>query len=265
MLTAPVRGVLSGVAGLAVLVLAWQIVAVTVYQRDNGTPGPVPPPFPVVVRAVTGLFGGAYADGLAATAGAALTGYALALVIALVLGVLVMIAPTLGPFASQLGVVAACAPAAAIAPIVVLLSPSGSRAVSVVLALLAVEFPLVVGVLLGLRSAAPAQIDLVHAYGGGPWTAIRRVRVISAIPALLAALKLAAPAAFLGAMTGEFFTVGVDEGAGRLLISQQYVGDYTGMWAIALLATLVSALGYGVIAALGRFLAPWTAHTESTR
>lgn len=265
MIPTPARGVLAGAAGLAVLMVAWHVVAVTVYLRDNGTPGPVPPPLPVFARAVTGLVDGAYAEGLAATAGAALTGYGLAVVIALALGILVMIAPALGPFASQLGVVAACAPAAAIAPIVVLLSPSGSRAVSVVLALLAVEFPLVVGVLLGLRSAAPAQIDLVHAYGGGAWTAVRKVRVVSAIPALLAALKLAAPAAFLGAMTGEFFTVGVDEGAGRLLISQQYVGDYTGMWAIALLATLVSALGYGAVAALGRVLAPWTAHTGSTR
>lgn len=259
------RGVLFGAAGLAVLIVAWHVVAVTIYQRDNGSPGPVPPPLAVFARAVSGLFGGAYAEGLTATAGAALTGYAVAVVIALVLGILVMITPALGPFASQLGVVAACAPAAAIAPIVVLLSPSSSRAVSVVLAMLAVEFPLVVGVLLGLRSAAPTQIDLVHAYGGSEWTAIRKVRVVSAIPALLAALKLAAPAAFLGAMTGEFFTVGVDEGAGRLLISQQYVGDYTGMWAIALLATVVSALGYGAVAMLGRFLAPWTAHTGSTR
>lgn len=265
MTSTPARGVLFGVAGLAVLVLAWHIVAVTVYQRPNGSPGPVPPPLPVLVRAATGLAGGAYAEGVSATAGAALTGYALAVVIALALGILVMMAPPLGPFASQLGVVAACAPAAAIAPIVVLLSPSGSRAVSVVLAMLAVLFPLVIGVLLGLRSAAPAQLDLVHAYGGNTWTAIRKVRVISAIPALLAALKLAAPAAFLGAMTGEFFTVGVDEGAGRLLISQQYVGDYTGMWAIALLATVVSALGYGAIALLGRVLAPWTTHTGGTR
>lgn len=265
MIPTPVRGVLFGVAGLGVLIVAWHVVAVTVYQRANGTPGPVPPPLPVFARAITGLFGGAYAEGLAATAGAAVTGYGIAVVIALVLGILVMVAPPLGPLASQLGVVAACAPAAAIAPIVVLLTPSGSRGVSVVLALLAVEFPLIVGVLFGLRSAAPAQIDLVHAYGGSSWTAIRKVRVISAIPALLAALKLAAPAAFLGAMTGEFFTVGVDEGAGRLLISQQYVGDYTGMWAIALLATVVSALGYGAIALLGRLLAPWTTHTGGAR
>lgn len=265
MTSIPARGVLFGAAGLAVLVMAWHIVAVTVYQRPNGSPGPVPPPLPVLVRAATGLGDGAYAEGVAATAGAALVGYGVAVVIALGLGILVMMAPPLGPFASQLGVVAACAPAAAIAPIVVLLSPSGSRAVSVVLAMLAVLFPLVVGVLLGLRSAAPAQLDLVHAYGGTAWTAIRKVRVISAIPALLAALKLAAPAAFLGAMTGEFFTVGVDEGAGRLLISQQYVGDYTGMWAIALLATVVSALGYGAIALLGRILAPWTTHTGGTR
>ncbi|WP_285135619.1 ABC transporter permease subunit [Microbacterium sp. lyk4-40-TSB-66] len=263
--TTPIRGVLWALSGLAALLLAWHVVAVTLYLRDNGSPGPIPPPLSVLNRAVTGLVEGAYIEGLTATAGAAVAGYVIAVAIALTLGVLVMVLPALGPLAAQLGVVTACAPAAAIAPIVVLLTPSGSRGVSIVLAMLAVEFPLVVGVLLGLRSAAPSQIDLVHAYGGSAWTAIRKVRLISALPAMLASLKIAAPAAFLGAMTGEFFTVGVDRGAGRLLISQQYVGDYSGMWAIALLATLVSAAGYGAIALAGRLVAPWTSHVGSVR
>ena len=102
MIPTPVRGVLFGVAGLGVLIVAWHVVAVTVYQRANGTPGPVPPPLPVFARAITGLFGGAYAEGLAATAGAAVTGYGIAVVIALVLGILVMVAPPLGPLAKAL-------------------------------------------------------------------------------------------------------------------------------------------------------------------
>jgi hypothetical protein len=37
------------------------------------------------------------------------------------------------------------------------------------------------------------------------------------------------------------------------------------MWAIALLATLVSAAGYGAIALAGRLVAPWTSHVGSIR
>lgn len=251
---------LLGVTGVVVIGAAWQIVATVFFTRANGEVGAIPPPAPVFARVAEDLVNSGYWAGIAATAGSALSGYLIAVVVALVLGVLVLLVPPLESLATQLGVLAACIPVAAISPIVVLLSPPGSRGVSVVLAVLAVEFPMIIGVLLGLRSTTPAQLDLVHAYGGGALTAIHRVRIIAAIPSLLTALKIGAPAAFLGAMTGEFFAVGVDSGAGRLLISQQYVGDFVGMWAIAILSTVVSALGYGVIAGLARWLAPWTVH-----
>ncbi|GAA3018349.1 ABC transporter permease [Microbacterium dextranolyticum] len=256
---------LTGLIGAILIVVAWQLVAVTMFTRENGTYGAVPPPGAVLARVTQNLSDAGYWSGLAATAGSALTGYVIAVAIALVLGVAVILAPVLDAFATQLGIIAACIPVAAISPIVVLLSPSGSRAVSVVLAVLAVVFPMIIGVLLGLRATSPAQLDLVHAYGGTELTAIRRVRLISALPAFLTALKIGAPAAFLGAMTGEFFAVGVDAGVGRLLISQQYVGDYTGMWAIALLATAVSAAGYAALAVVAAAIAPWTRHVTGGR
>lgn len=251
---------LWGVAGLAVIVVAWQLIATLFFTRANGSFGAIPPPTAVFARVVQNLTNGGYWSGISATAGAAVAGYAIGLLIAIALGIIVLLTPRLETFATQLGVIAACVPVAAISPIVVLLSPSGSRAVSVVLAVLAVIFPMIIGVLLGLRATSPTQLDLVSAYGGGTFTAIRRVRLIAAIPAMFTALKIGAPAAFLGAMTGEFFAVGVDAGAGRLLISQQYVGDFVGMWAIAIIATAVSAAGYGAIALLARFAAPWTQH-----
>lgn len=251
---------LLGISGLVLIVIAWQLVAALLFTRANGSYGAVPPPGAVIARVGADLLNVGYWSGIASTAGAALTGYVIAVLIAVVLGVLVLLLPRVESFANQLGVVTACVPVAAISPIVVLLSPPGSRGVSVVLAALAVEFPMIIGVLLGLRATTPAQLDLVHAYGGGTLTAIRRVRLTAAIPAMLSALKIGAPAAFLGAITGEFFAVGMDSGAGRLLISQQYVGDFVGMWAIAILATAVSALAYGIIAAFAWWLAPWTAH-----
>ena len=67
--TTPIRGVLWALSGLAALLLAWHVVAVTLYLRDNGSPGPIPPPLSVLNRAVTGLVEGAYIEGLSATAG----------------------------------------------------------------------------------------------------------------------------------------------------------------------------------------------------
>jgi ABC-type nitrate/sulfonate/bicarbonate transport system permease component len=249
---------------VAAILLAWHAVAVLFFTRANGSYGAVPPPGPVAARVLDNLGATGYWQGIIATATSAATGYVIAMLIAFALGVGVLVVPRLEAFAIQLGVIAACVPVAAISPIVAVLSPSGSRAVSIVLATLAVAFPMIIGVLLGLRSSSPAQLELVRAYGGGVVAEIQKVRVIAAIPAVLSALKIGAPAAFLGAMTGEFFAVGVDSGAGRLLISQQYVGDFVGMWAVAILATAVSALGFAVVALVTRWLAPWTAHQATS-
>jgi ABC-type nitrate/sulfonate/bicarbonate transport system permease component len=259
------RATALAATGVALILGGWQIVAVTAFTRANGSFGAIPPPGEVARRAVQDLADPGYWSGLSATASSALIGYAIAALAALILGVVVMLLPWLDDVVNNIGVIAACAPVAAISPIVVLLSPTGSRAVSITLAVLAVEFPMIVGVLLGLRAATSSQVDLVYAYGGSEWTAIRTVRIIAAVPSVIAALKIGAPAAFLGAMTGEFFAVGVDTGIGRLLLSQQYVGDYVGMWAIALLATLVSALGYAGVALVARLSAPWTSMTGGRR
>ena len=251
------RGLLTA-AGVAILLVAWTVVSALFFTNPSGTPGPVPQPLIVVAEVVRLLGRPATWAAIGATTGSAATGFAIGVLIAIVLGVIVMLVPILEQFASQLGVIAACLPAAAIAPLVVMLAPVGTRTVSVVLAVLAVLFPCVVGVLLGLRAATPAQLDVVAAFGGSRWTAVRTVRSIAAVPAVVAALKIAAPSAMLGAIVGEYFIVGVDSGLGLLLVSKQYVADYAGMWAVAVICALVAGTGFALVAIAGRVVAPWT-------
>lgn len=250
------------VVGILSLLVVWQFVAIVWFSNPSGAAGAIPPPYDVLVRVAHDLVDPAYWRAVGATSLSALIGYGIGTGIAVFFGVVVMLVPTAEKLAMQLGIVSACLPVAAIAPIVVLLTPTGSRLVSITIAALAVQFPMIVGVLLGLRATSPNQIDLIRAYGGSEFMVIRKVRAISAIPSVLAALKIGAPSAFLGAIVGEFFAVGVDSGAGRLLLSLQYVGDYVGMWAIALISTGVSSLAYISISLVGRALGPWTASTE---
>ena len=118
---------------------------------------------------------------------------------AIALAVLVLLVPRLEELANQIAIVTYCIPLVAIGPVLVIVagrsSPDGA---SVVLAAMSVFFTTVVGCLLGLRAAPRASIDLVRAYGGSAWTMLRKVQLISALPSLFAALKIAAPAAFLG-------------------------------------------------------------------
>jgi ABC-type nitrate/sulfonate/bicarbonate transport system permease component len=82
------------------------------------------------------------------------------------------------------------------------------------------------------------------------------VQVISAVPGVLAALKIAAPAALLGAIIGEFLG-NVDSGIGvsMTIAEQQLVVART--WGIALVAALVAGVAYGAIALVARLLTPW--------
>ncbi len=264
-MNATIQSRLLAVLGVVVLVAAWQFIAVVWFTRPSGESGSIPSPFAVAWSVIGDLGSPIYWNAIVATSMSALIGFGIGMLIALILGVVVMIVPLLEQFASQLGVLAACLPATAIAPIIVLLSPVGTRTVSILLATLAVFFPAIVGVLLGLRSAHPAQIDLVSAFGGGELMAVRKVRSVSAIPAILAAMKIGVPSAVLGAITGEYFIQGVDSGLGLLLVAKQYDGDYVGMWSVSVISAFTAALGYGIVALLGRFVAPWVSPEQAMR
>jgi len=93
-----------------------------------------------------------------------------------------------------------------------------------------------IGGAVGLRSADRSALDVVRAYGGGRWQQLVRVRAIAALPSTVAALKIAAPAALLGAIIGEYLGR-VDAGPGRpaVTISEQQL-EVARTWGIALVA-----------------------------
>ena len=84
--------------------------------------------------------------------------------------------------------------------------------------------------------------------------ALIRVRARAAMPYLIAGLQIAAPAAFLGAMVGEF--TGADRGMGVLSIQTMRSLDVEGTWALAVIATIVAIAGYLLVGAIGRLLSP---------
>ncbi len=210
------------------------------------------------------LFGQAFGDSsywqsIGATSLAAGEGYLIGNVIALVLALIVLLLPKSEGFATQLAVVTSCLPLTAIGPLVAIMSEAGSRVTSVFLAALSVIFTTVIGSILGLKSANRTQLDVVSAYGGSRFTQVRKVRLYAALPSLLAALKIAAPAAFLGAVLGEYFLVGVDSGIGILLLNAQFYNDATRVWVLALTSGGIAGLAYFLIDRIGRLLTPWSA------
>jgi ABC-type nitrate/sulfonate/bicarbonate transport system permease component len=244
----------GGVIGVVLIIIVWAIVAATPFGRSGAIPSPVE----VLLGLIDEFADPTYWGAVGATSLAAGEGYLIGNVIAIVLALIVMLVPRSENLATQLAVVTSCLPLTAIGPLVAIMSPAESRVTSVFLAALSVIFTTVIGSVLGLKSANRTQLDLISAYGGTRMTQIRKVRLITALPSLLAALKIAAPAAFLGAVLGEYFLVGVDSGIGIRLLSAQFSNDATSVWTLALTSGGVAGLAYFLIDRIGRLLTPWS-------
>ena len=247
---------LTGVVGAVLVLAVWTLIALTWLRNSHSVPTPL-----AVVRSIGHDGWSFYWPQLHQTGQEALTGYVIGNGLALLLAFLVILVPALERVAIQLAVASYCLPILAIGPLLAVVFNGDEPIVTI--AALSVFFTTVTGVLLGLRSADQTSLDLVRVYGGGRVAQLRKVRLMSALPSTLAAFKVAAPAAVLGAILGEFLGR-VDHGLGVAMIVAEQSIDVPRTWAIALVAGALAGLGYGVIALLTRVLVPWAPRTSAS-
>lgn len=248
-------GWIGGLVGVAVIVAAWWLASVLLFSGS----GAIPRPPEVFALFLDGDRWASTLNNAAATVSAAAQGYLWGNLAAVGLAVVVLLVPTLEELANQVAIVTYCIPLVAIGPVVVIVAgrdwPDGA---SIVLAGMSVFFTTVVGCLLGLRAAPRASLDLVRAYGGSAWTMLRKVQMIAALPSLFAALKIAAPAAVLGAVLAEYLGSGGDSTLGRALIAAQTQSDAPQLWYLALVSGAISGLGYVLVGLVARLVVPGT-------
>ncbi len=190
---------------------------------------------------------------LAETLTNAAAGFVLGNLAAVALAALALIVPRAERAIAALALIVFCLPLVATGPILrVVFGPGAGPQIA--LAALAVYFTTLVPLLVGLRAAPAAWFDLVASYGRGRGAALVHVRAMSALPYLFAGLQIAAPAAILGAMVGEF--TGAERGMGVLAIQAMRALDVEATWALATLAAVTSIAAYAALGALGRALAP---------
>ncbi len=140
-------------------------------------------------------------------------------------------------------------PPIALSPVLVITLPGIWP--QIVLASVSVYFPTMVMTLLGLRDIDPRPIDVIRSYGGGEFAVLRWLRLRSSVPGLLGGLRVAAPAAILGAILAEFGS-GARWGLGSFLLGSLGRGNPARLWGIGLTATLMAALAYALCALSGR-------------
>ncbi|MEV6349017.1 ABC transporter permease subunit [Actinoplanes sp. NPDC051851] len=237
-----------GVIGIGGLLALWEIAGRTVFAESRA----VPPPTAILAQLGTDGFA-FYWPNVATTLSEAGRGWLWGNAIALLLAFLVVQIPFLERALMQLALVSYCLPVIAIGPVMAVIFDGDTA--KVILAAISVIFTTLVGALVGLRSADRTSLDLIRAYGGGRWTQLWRVRLRASLPSLFAGLRIAAPAAMLGAIIGEY--LGSESGLGVAMINSQQSLAVERTWGIALVATALSGLAYGLTALVGRLLTPW--------
>lgn len=134
-------------------------------------------------------------------------------------------------------------PILAIAPMVIVVMASagitGLLPKAVIAAWLSF-FPVLVGMVKGLRTPDALQLDQMRSWSASPAQVFWRLRLPSSLPYLFASLKVAIAAALVGTIVGEL-PAGATAGLGARLLSGSYYGQTVQIWAALFAAAILAA------------------------
>lgn len=228
---------------LSLLLLAWEICGDLRLIGD----GALPSPSAILLQWWQDR--DLYPQHIAATVWPACIGFVLGNAIAIAAAVAFILAPALERVMRGFNIAIFAIPPIAISPVLVITLPGIWPQIS--LAAISVYFPTMVMTLLGLRNVDPRPIEVIRSYGGGDLAVLRWLRLRSCLPGMLGGLRVAAPAAILGAILAEFGS-GSRWGLGSFLLGSLGRGNPARIWGIGLTATAMAAIAYGLCALLAR-------------
>ena len=203
----------------------------------------VPAPSTVGGALVRGVRSGLYLTNFWVTLSEALLGFVIAGVAGIMLGAVIaqfrVVEQTFYPYLVALQTL----PKIAIAPLIIVWFGFGISSKIIVAATVAF-FPVLVNVIVGLKTIDPAKLDLMRSLRASRWQTFRLVTFPNALPFVFAGLDIAIVFSVLGAIVGEF--VGAQQGLGNLILQFNFSLDVAGVFAVLILLS-----GLGVALHLG--------------
>ncbi len=150
-------------------------------------------------------------------------------------------------------------PTVAIAPLLVIWFGPGLVSKILICALI-VFFPVLVNIIVGVRSVPEDLRDLMRSLQASSWQTFTYLEVPAALPVFLGGLRIGATLSVIGAVVGEF--VGADRGLGFLISRGKWEYD-TPLVFVAVLTLVVMALTlYGLVVLLENWLLSWQERPE---
>lgn len=246
---------------LALSLFAWE-GAVRFFQ-----PSPLILPAPSAVIAAFLETPGIFLRHLGFTLAVTAAGFALAVVLGIILAVGIVYSPFLERTVYTLLVALNSIPKVALAPLFVIWMGTGTEP-KIAIALMLALFPIVIDMVLGLRSVEPDMLHLARVSKASPLQVLFKIRFPCAMPSLFAGMKVAISFALVGAIVGEF--VAGSMGLGFQILVAQGQFDTVRVFVSLVLLGIAGTILFFLVDYAERRALPWhvshrTRHSSATR
>ena len=185
-----------------------------------------------------------------------LGGFALALVVGVLLAVAIVESRLLEKTIYALIVGLNSVPKVAVAPLFVIWLGTGAEP-KIAIGFLIAVFAIVIDMVLGLKSVPPDILDLARSLRGGRMATLWRIRFPCALPSLFAGMKVAISLALVGAIVGEF--VSSQRGLGYVILSAQGTFDTARVFAAIFVLGAMGVALFWLVTLGERLAIPWHA------
>jgi len=227
------------------LALLWQWTAATFKS--------VLPPIQGIVEDIAGR-PDFYLMNLGVTLQAALTGFAIGVIVALVLAAAIVQFAFLRAAIMPVALLLNVTPIVAIAPALVV-AFGFNQIPHIVVAALSAFFPTLINAITGLRAVDPQALEVFDAMSASRLEVFFRLRVPSSLPFLFAGARLSMTAAMVGAVVSEF--TGSSKGIGAVIVLATTYLNLPQMWAAIFFSAITTLILLGIVGLVERLVVRW--------
>lgn len=235
---------------VVLIILTWQVLVTAL----NVNPFVFPPPGEVGASLVELLTTPATWSEVWVTIVEVILGFSIAVVLGVIVGVVLGKLPWLEISIRPLIVIAQVAPKVAFIPMFVLWFGFGITS-KVVLAALLGFFPVMLNVLLGVRSVEQGQREVMSSLNASRLQTFTQLEMRSLLPYLFAGMEVAIVLSTIGAIVGEY--LGGNVGLGAMVVRAMNSLDAAQTFALILLLSLIGLALYLIVNEAKRFAIPW--------
>lgn len=186
----------------------------------------------------------------------ALLGYVLGAVIGIGLAVVLSLIPRVRSFVLSVVMAVNSVPVVAYSPLILLWFGIGLTS-KVVMVALAVSFTLFLSTLAGLDRVDRRSVDLMRSFGAGRLTLLWRLRLPTALPLIMAGLRVSTVRSIIVAIVTEM--LGAYGGIGWVIYQAVLQIDFVQVWSAIVVASAASLLFFGLVGLAERRLLFWKA------